>query len=97
VGGEDLNRLDGAETLPNNPTLNLQPLTGTIKLDLCIHQRADRNSASLGAHLKVGQSVTVMGRTDDCTWFKIQVGTDIGWVNAAYLTISNEMIRLPVV
>lgn len=43
-----------------------------------------------------GEDVTLVARTDDCTWVKIDASYD-GWINSADLTLHGDVYDLPVV
>lgn len=43
-----------------------------------------------------GEDVTLVARTDDCAWVKIDASYD-GWINSADLTLHGDVYDLPVV
>ncbi len=80
-------------TVGLTPTANAQPGTGGVTALVNTSVLNVRSAPNLGATVLTkiarGQTYTVLGRTSDGTWYKLDVLGQQGWASAAYLAVSN--------
>jgi uncharacterized protein YgiM (DUF1202 family) len=86
-----------SQPAPTNPNPSQTGYTVTTLTDLNIRSQATTGSALLGL-LRTGQTVAVVGRNANSTWWQIQNGGITGWVSASFARIQSgaDINRIPI-
>ena len=94
-----LNRVEAeAAATPESMAGEMAPVTATVSSSsLRVRQDADPDSPIV-AGLRQGDSVKVVGHTEDGGWLQVQVPDmeTLGWVSAEFVTVEGDAMALPV-
>jgi uncharacterized protein YraI len=73
-----------------SPSIPAGTATATVKaFRLNVRNEPTTNGSVVLTKVDQGQTFAIVGRTDDSSWYKIDVNGTQGWVSAPFVTVSN--------